>query len=318
MRTASSADYFIRTPANSVTTRAKLEVKRTEPESLWECSIDVRVNQENFTRGLAIHVPSDDPLAVANVLAWLMPQLKTIADSLPGNVILGISPDVRIGAGLNLRNHGQLELEVIAPWLPAPINVKEFALSKFVFVYCDAAENSSVLADMREVVRDAEQLELVFLGTKFISEMMANQKPSFFISYDARTKESIARPIATRLNAKGERVWFDEFSLRPGDNIREAIENGLRQCEQCVLLVTKEFIQNEAWAKVEFDAIFSREVAEKRKLIIPVWVDVTRDEVSKFSLSLPNKYAVVCTAAELQTEEGLERVSHAITQGKTS
>ena len=50
-----------------------------------------------------------------------------------------------------------------------------------------------------------------------------------FLSHSALDK-TMVRTIAERLRADGLRVWFDEWVLRPGDNIRTEIEViGVRQ-----------------------------------------------------------------------------------------
>jgi len=233
------------------------------------------------------------------------------------NLIISVAPDVPNGAGIAIENGEMLRIVEVAPWIAEgrKIEARDFALSKIVIVYCDCDELSLDLGDAR---RACEKIgfDPMFFGQRYLAEMISGETPAFFISYDARNRETIARPIAARLTSKGEPVWFDDFDLRPGDNLRQTIEDGLKKCRQCALLVTKELLTNDAWAKVEFDAIFAREVSEKRKIIVPVWVDVTRSEVEAFSLSLANKFAVVCTAEELQSEAGLERVAHAITMAK--
>ena len=49
-----------------------------------------------------------------------------------------------------------------------------------------------------------------------------------FISHASEDKDAIVRPLATELDARGVDVWYDEFTLRPGDSLRQSIEKGLR------------------------------------------------------------------------------------------
>ncbi len=264
-------------------------------------------------------MPGATATEVATVVQLLAPQFAQFANLEIGdrNLIIAVSPDVPLGAGVQIYNGDVVELIERAPWLKEKrtITCRDFALSQFVFVFCDCNELGSELEAATDAIRSLG-FELVFLGELYLGEMTKGETPAFFVSYDARNREEIARPLAARLSEVGESVWFDDFNLRPGDNLRQTIEDGLRKCRQCVLLVTKELLSNETWAKVEFDAIFSREVSEKRKIIVPVWVDVTRSEVDAFSMSLANKFAVLTSTSELATKEGVERVAHAITTAK--
>ena len=47
-----------------------------------------------------------------------------------------------------------------------------------------------------------------------------------FISHASEDKDTFVRPLAVALNALGVTVWYDEFSLRPGDSISRSIDKG--------------------------------------------------------------------------------------------
>ena len=83
-------------------------------------------------------------------------------------------------------------------------------------------------------------------------------------------------------------VWYDEFSLKVGDNLRESIEKGLKECKKCILILSQNFIANNGWTKKEFDSIFTREIVEEKKLVLPVWYKVTKECVYDYSPSLLN------------------------------
>ena len=65
-----------------------------------------------------------------------------------------------------------------------------------------------------------------------------------FISHDSRDKESVAVPIAIDLQKHLCPVWYDEFSLTVGDNLRENIENGIKESKKCILILSKNFLNN--------------------------------------------------------------------------
>ena len=65
------------------------------------------------------------------------------------------------------------------------------------------------------------------------------KKRSVFISHSARDADW-ARSFAPALKERGIDVWFDEFDVRPGESLRDALEAGLRKSDVLVALVDEE------------------------------------------------------------------------------
>ena len=115
-------------------------------------------------------------------------------------------------------------------------------------------------------------------------------EPFAFISYDSNDKE-IASHIAIGLTEMNYPVWYDEYSLKVGDSLIESIQSGIKECNKCILILSKDYLQNEGWAKVEFTSIFTREILEGTNLILPVWVGVRKNEIYDYFPSLADKVA---------------------------
>lgn len=133
-----------------------------------------------------------------------------------------------------------------------------------------------------------------------MNERNDKQKPVAFISHDSRDK-SLAREIAIELEKRMCTVWFDEFTLEVGDSLRESIEKGLLECKKCIIILSPHFITNEGWTKTEFNAIFTREIVETKKLVLPVWHNVNGDDVFHYSPTLKDRFGV-------NSEKGLDFV----------
>lgn len=127
-------------------------------------------------------------------------------------------------------------------------------------------------------------------------------KPRAFISHDSRDKLAIAHPLAERLQKMLCPVWYDRFSLVVGDSLRESIERGLSEAEKCILILTPSFLSNDGWGKREYDSIFTREVVERRNVILPVWHGVTASDVFKYSPVLADRVGI-------QWSEGVDAVA---------
>ncbi|MGA2878158.1 MAG: toll/interleukin-1 receptor domain-containing protein [Bryobacteraceae bacterium] len=65
------------------------------------------------------------------------------------------------------------------------------------------------------------------------------EKRTVFISHSARDADW-ARSFAQALKERGVTVWFDEFDVRPGESVRDALEAGLRTSDVLVALLDAE------------------------------------------------------------------------------
>jgi len=187
-------------------------------------------------------------------------------------------------------------------------NSRELRFAGRLFIYHETDIDETVQNAVR--TRGNQQNVLVqFRGPRFAVERARLERPLAFISHDSRDKDEIARPIAVGLARLMCPVWFDEFSLRVGDRLRESIERGLRETRKCVLVITPNFITNRGWTREEFNAIFTRELVDGADVILPVWHDVTRDQVFEFSPVLADRVSVNW---DVGAEEAVRRLRKAI------
>ena len=111
-----------------------------------------------------------------------------------------------------------------------------------------------------------------------------------FISHASEDKESIARPLAVALRDRGLRVWYDEFTLKLGDSLRAAIDRGLAESRFGIVILSKSFF-GKHWTQQELNGLAAIEVGG-RKVILPIWHGVTRQDVAQFSPMLADRKAV--------------------------
>lgn len=71
-----------------------------------------------------------------------------------------------------------------------------------------------------------------------------------FISHAWEDKEEVAHPLAEALKAKGLSVWYDKFTLKIGDSLRQSIDNGLSKSRYGVVILSKSFFAKK-WPKNE-------------------------------------------------------------------
>jgi replicative DNA helicase len=112
-----------------------------------------------------------------------------------------------------------------------------------------------------------------------------------FISHASEDKQTVARPLADLLKALGVKVWIDESELTLGDSLRRKIDNGLIKSRFGVVILSKSFFAKE-WPQKELDGLVAREDG-KEKVILPIWHNITINDVRKYSPPLADRLAAV-------------------------
>jgi hypothetical protein len=112
-----------------------------------------------------------------------------------------------------------------------------------------------------------------------------------FISHASEDKDAIVRDLAHALRRRGLEVWYDEFALRVGDGLRRKIDVGLSTSRFGVVVLSPSFFSKN-WSEYELDGLVTREMSGDRQIILPIWHDVTRDDVIGYSPSLADKLAL--------------------------
>ena len=111
-----------------------------------------------------------------------------------------------------------------------------------------------------------------------------------FISHASEDKEPIVEPLANALSAFGVRVWYDEFTLKLGDSLSRSIDGGLAQSDFGLAVLSPAFFAKQ-WPEYELRGLTAKEVSG-RGAILPIWHQVTKEEVLAFSPPLADKLAV--------------------------
>ena len=112
-----------------------------------------------------------------------------------------------------------------------------------------------------------------------------------FISYAKEDKEVIALPLAETLSKRGYKVWYDEFALSVGDSLTASIDKGIGSAKYGIVILSKSFFQKN-WTNFEYVALTYKNVQNPGKLL-PIWYNVTCEDVQKFSTSLANIHAII-------------------------
>jgi hypothetical protein len=138
------------------------------------------------------------------------------------------------------------------------------------------------LSTVPSLVQDRE------IPTGFGEEPIVRQY-DVFISHASEDKEEVVRPLVISLQSKGLKVWYDEFEMKIGDSLRRKIDKGLANSRFGIVVLSKDFIRK-GWTNYELDGIITKSISGEQ-IILPIWHNITKQEVIDYSPSLADKLA---------------------------
>lgn len=138
------------------------------------------------------------------------------------------------------------------------------------------------------------QAQLAKVDKQYLEIMKReNEKYSIrdvFISHASEDKDYIVRPLVEELIRIGFSVWYDEYELTVGDSLLQKIDDGLSKSRFGIVIISKYFFEKD-WPKRELDGLTAKEINGK-KVILPIWHKITKDEVLRFSPTIAGRFAL--------------------------
>ena len=134
-----------------------------------------------------------------------------------------------------------------------------------------------------------QRLPLAQETNLFVAAQDVGKEYDVFISHASEDKDAVVRPLATALQEKGVRVWYDEFEMRIGDSLRRKIDQGLANSRFGIVVISRSFIKK-GWTNYELDGLMTKAIS-RQQVLLPIWHDITKQEVIDYSPSLADKVA---------------------------
>lgn len=134
-----------------------------------------------------------------------------------------------------------------------------------------------------------QRLPLVQETNLFVASQDEGKEYDVFISHASEDKDAVVRPLAMALQEKGVRVWYDEFEMRIGDSLRRKIDQGLANSRFGIVVISRSFIKK-GWTNYELDGLMTKAISGQQ-VLLPIWHDITKQEVIDYSPSLADKVA---------------------------
>lgn len=111
-----------------------------------------------------------------------------------------------------------------------------------------------------------------------------------FISHASEDKQSIVKDLANEFNNFGVKIWYDEFTLKIGDSLSRSIDKGLANSNYGLVILSPAFLSKD-WTEYELKGLTALELG-RDKVILPIWHNITRNEILRYSPILADKFAL--------------------------
>ena len=120
-----------------------------------------------------------------------------------------------------------------------------------------------------------------------------------FISHASEDKEPFVEELVHALRDREIRVWYDSLNITWGDSLRSQIDKGLNRSTFGIVILSENYIKK-GWTQYELEGLFNIEMT-KGKTILPIWHNITKQQVMDFSATLAGRKAL--TTATMTADE---------------
>ncbi len=171
-------------------------------------------------------------------------------------------------------------------------------------------ENKKNLLEQKKIQDMYEQK--VEALTKSLNEALASNSSStnlynqtnqteydVFISHASEDKEPFVEELVHALRDREIRVWYDSLNITWGDSLRSQIDKGLNRSTFGIVILSENYIKK-GWTQYELEGLFNIEMT-KGKTILPIWHNITKQQVMDFSATLAGRKAL--TTATMTADE---------------
>lgn len=121
-----------------------------------------------------------------------------------------------------------------------------------------------------------------------------------FLSHSSLDKDIFVSELSEKLSSKGLKVFEDVKVFKIGQSQTDMMNMGILNSRFVVVFLSENFIQS-GWSDYEFKSFLNREINEKRVIILPIWHNVSVEEVRQYNPYLVDKFALNTQKFSLDT-----------------
>lgn len=147
--------------------------------------------------------------------------------------------------------------------------------------------NNQVLESHSEITKRLSELSLDIRTAVQDKEIV---EYDVFLSHSNLDKAIFVSELSQKLTDKGLKVFEDVKVFKIGQSQTDMMNMGILNSRFVVIFLSKNFIES-GWSQYEFKSFLNREINEKRVIILPIWHEVTVEEVRQYNPYIVDKYA---------------------------
>ncbi|MED4015771.1 TIR domain-containing protein [Sutcliffiella cohnii] len=134
-----------------------------------------------------------------------------------------------------------------------------------------------------------------------------------FLSHSSLDKEIFVTELSEKLSEKGLNVFEDVKVFKIGQSQTDMMNMGILNSRFVVVFLSPNFIKS-GWSDYEFKSFLNREINEKRIIILPIWHNVSVEEVRQYNPYLVDKFALSTT--KFTIDEIVEHIIDVVSMSK--
>jgi len=130
-----------------------------------------------------------------------------------------------------------------------------------------------------------------------------------FLSHSSLDKDIFVTELSEELSNKGLKVFEDVKVFKIGQSQTDMMNMGILNSRFVIVFLSANFIKS-GWSDYEFKSFLNREINEKRVIILPIWHDLSVEEVRQYNPYLVDKFAL--DTQKFSMEEIVEHINQVV------
>lgn len=134
--------------------------------------------------------------------------------------------------------------------------------------------------------------ELLKLASEVKDNVKKKEKVEYdvFLSHSHKDKANHVSELSDILIEKGLKVFEDSKVFKIGDSQTNMMNQGIRNSRFGVIFISKDFMKSN-WSGYEFQGFLNRIMKDDQVKILPIWHEVSFEEVYEYNPVLPDLFA---------------------------
>lgn len=171
------------------------------------------------------------------------------------------------------------------------------------------------LKNLQKETLATQRAEIQELIKTEVPDTFFEKQYDVFISHASEDKNDFVEPLTKALHSVGITTWYDVNQIGWGQSIRQSIDKGLINSRFCIIVLSQSFL-DKYWTNYELNGIFQKDTITEGSVILPIWHNVTRDEIQNRNLTLTDMLAM--NTAIHSTEDIVEELKKLVKTYKSA